>query len=119
MSSTTRALTNVLSRIPADIAEKALTDAVVAALRANDQLPPQAVVSVGHNRGPPLEFEPALYSIASFCQAHGVSRSALYKLWRLNIGPRVVKLGKAVKISREAAAQWRFERQAASDQAVA
>ena len=67
---------------------------------------------------PPLEAEPLFYGIAGFCEAHGISRSGLYALWRQGIGPKVIKLGKAVKISREAAAQWRAERQAATDQAA-
>ncbi len=99
--------------------EKELTRVIVAALHANTQLSPQAIAGVGHNRGPPLEGEPAMYTIEAFCAAHMISRSGLYALWRQGIGPRTVKLGRAVKVTRESAAQWRAERQLASDSEAA
>jgi hypothetical protein len=99
-----------------DFAKKALSDAFREALRPT-ALPSQATSGIGHNRGPPLEGEPALYTIAKFCQTHTISRSGLYALWRRGIGPKVIRLGRSVKITREAAVQWRAERQEATNAA--
>jgi len=99
------------------IREQELARVFAAVLHANTQLSSQATAGVGHNRGPP-EAEPALYTIEGFCKSHNVSRSLLYQLLRDGIGPRTIKLGRTVRISREAEIAWRAERQAASNQAA-
>jgi hypothetical protein len=63
--------------------------------------------------------ERATYTVAEFCSTHRMSRSALYKLWQMGIGPRYMRTGGKVLISVEAAADWRREREAASAQGAA
>jgi hypothetical protein len=53
----------------------------------------------------------AAYTIAEFCEAHRVSRSKLYQLWDAGVGPRIMRVGKKVIISSEAAADWRRARE--------
>jgi hypothetical protein len=57
-------------------------------------------------------------SIATFCTKHDISESFFFKLQSQGLGPAVMKLGKRVLISREAAARWRREREAASSAAA-
>jgi hypothetical protein len=59
----------------------------------------------------------AAYTLAEFCEAHRISRSELYKLWRLGIGPRRMKAGVKNLISIEAAADWRRQREASAAEA--
>ncbi|WP_186193809.1 hypothetical protein [Burkholderia gladioli] len=48
------------------------------------------------------------FSIEDFCKAHGpISRSYFYELVASGKGPRIMKLGRRVLISMEAAADWR------------
>ncbi len=50
----------------------------------------------------------AAYTIKEFCAAHGISASAYYEAQREGYGPREMRIGtKGVRISREAAADWR------------
>jgi hypothetical protein len=62
----------------------------------------------------------AAYTVPEFCIAHRVGRSALYKLWQEGKGPRRFQIGQGrssrVLISVEAAADWRREREAATQQ---
>ena len=60
----------------------------------------------------------ACYSIRTFCEDHAISRSMFYELINLGIGPRLTKIGKKVLITAEAAADWRREREAASNEAA-
>ena len=46
-------------------------------------------------------------TIAEFCAAHRISRTHLHNLHRSGKGPRIMKIGKRVLISLEAAADWR------------
>ena len=71
---------------------------------------------IGHNSGPPLEAEPPVYDIPGFCRAHLISWTGLYEQWRNEVGPKFFKVGTSVRITREAAAQWRRERESATDQ---
>ncbi len=50
-----------------------------------------------------------IYSIAEFCEAHGISRSLFYILLKKNLTPKLMKVGKRTLISQEAAAEWRRE----------
>jgi len=51
------------------------------------------------------------FSIFEFCLRHGISRSAFYNAIKAGQGPRLMKVGARVMISREAAEQWRRERE--------
>lgn len=53
------------------------------------------------------------YSIPQFCEQHNISRSFYFRLRDAGIGPREMRVGSRVLISREAAAAWRREREAA------
>ena len=62
----------------------------------------------------------ATYTIPEFCVAHRIGRSALYKLWSEGNGPRRIQIGDGrsskVLISVEAAADWRRDREEATQQ---
>jgi hypothetical protein len=64
----------------------------------------------------------AAYTIPEFCVSHRISRTALYGLWTAGKGPRRIQVGTGrsskVLISAEAAADWRREREAATEQKV-
>lgn len=46
-------------------------------------------------------------TIPQFCDAHNISRTHLYELIKAGKGPRLMKLGRRVLISAEAASEWR------------
>ncbi len=50
-----------------------------------------------------------VFDIKSFCDAHKISRSFLYKLIAEGNGPRLMKLGRRTLISAESAAEWRAQ----------
>ena len=54
------------------------------------------------------------FTIVEFCTAHGFSRGHFYKLVKLGIAPRTMRLGGRIAISQEAAADWRREREGAT-----
>jgi hypothetical protein len=60
----------------------------------------------------------AAYTIFEFCDAHRISRSKLYQLWREGCGPRAMRIGSKVLITCEAAADWRRERETTARQAA-
>ncbi len=48
------------------------------------------------------------FSIEQFCESHGnISRAYFYKLVASGLGPRLMRVGRRVLISQEAAADWR------------
>lgn len=47
------------------------------------------------------------YTVAEFCAEHRISRTYLHYLVKAGRGPRLMKLGRRVLISHEAAADWR------------
>jgi predicted DNA-binding transcriptional regulator AlpA len=51
--------------------------------------------------------EKPVLDIPDFCEAHGISRALLHKMWRNGTGPRIMKIGRRTLISTEAAAEWR------------
>jgi hypothetical protein len=60
----------------------------------------------------------AAYSIKEFCESHRISPSAYYEAKREGWAPREMRIGaKGVRISAEAAAEWRraMERRAAGE----
>ncbi len=65
--------------------------------------------------GLPRLFEPAAYSVDAFCRAHSISRSMFYALLRDGQGPRLMKIGARTLISREAAEDWRWARERATE----
>ena len=63
-------------------------------------------------RGPPSTYaEKDAFSVAEFCQRHGVSVQLFYKF--RDQMPATFRVGTRVLISREAAAEWRRERETA------
>lgn len=57
------------------------------------------------------------YSIAQFCDAHHISRTHLHNMCKAGRGPRMMKLGRRVLISAEAAADWRRQIEAETTKA--
>jgi hypothetical protein len=53
-------------------------------------------------------------SLATFCKRHSLSLSMFYKLAGQGLAPTTFKVGARTMISKESAAQWRREREAAS-----
>jgi hypothetical protein len=51
-------------------------------------------------------------TIPSFCESEAISESTYYKLKRLGKGPREMLIEGSVRISPEAKADWRREREA-------
>ncbi|HEY0833211.1 MAG TPA: hypothetical protein VGE72_04810 [Azospirillum sp.] len=51
-----------------------------------------------------------VFTVDEFCARHGLSKSELYRLWRTGQGPAVMRHGRWVRISWEAAAAWRAAR---------
>ena len=69
-------------------------------------------------RAPPNLYADA-YSIADFCKQHSISEAFYFQLQTDGLGPRIMKVGGRVLISREAAAAWRRKREAAAARKVA
>jgi hypothetical protein len=59
-------------------------------------------------------FEPQSYNVDGFCAAHSISKSALHLMWQEGTGPDVFYVGQRRMVSKEAAARWRQEREAAA-----
>jgi predicted DNA-binding transcriptional regulator AlpA len=51
--------------------------------------------------------EKATYTLAQFMEGHNVSRTHFYRLVKADLAPRVMRVGRRVLISAEAAAEWR------------
>ena len=61
----------------------------------------------------------ACFTINEFCAAHGgISRPFFYKLQSAGKGPRLLRLGRRVLITAEAAAEWRHAMEAAGSKEV-
>jgi hypothetical protein len=54
------------------------------------------------------------YSIHEFCERHRISLQLYYKLRQKRLTPVEFRVGTRVLISKEAAAEWRREREAAT-----
>jgi hypothetical protein len=54
------------------------------------------------------------YSIPEFCKRHGFSPAKYFQLAAAGEGPRIMRIGKRVLISSEAAAAWRRSREEAA-----
>ncbi len=51
------------------------------------------------------------YTIEEFCRAHGISRAHYFNIQKQGDGPRVMRVGTRVLVSKEAAADWRRARE--------
>jgi hypothetical protein len=58
-------------------------------------------------------------SIENFCELHGFSQDMFFKMQREGWGPDTIKVGARTLITREAAAKWRRQRQAAAGTSAA
>jgi hypothetical protein len=68
-------------------------------------------------RAPPLGAEVCAYSIPEFCRVHGgISQSYFHALVAKGKGPRLMKIGARTLISVEAAAEWRKQQEATTEQ---
>jgi predicted DNA-binding transcriptional regulator AlpA len=56
--------------------------------------------------------DPDAVSIENFCRRHSISTAWYYELRRRGRGPRELRIGRKVLITREAAAEWRRNREA-------
>jgi predicted DNA-binding transcriptional regulator AlpA len=54
------------------------------------------------------------YNVMEFCTRHGISRSAFYKAIDAKQAPKLMRVGKRILISKEAAEKWRREREQAT-----
>jgi hypothetical protein len=52
------------------------------------------------------------FSFEEFCNRHRICRATLYNLIKRGQGPAIMRVGSRVLISREAAFNWRREREA-------
>ena len=71
-------------------------------------------------RGPPNDEDDddaVVFTIRSFCRSHRISEAFYHKLCGMGLGPRVMRAGRRVLISKESAAEWRREREAAAEAA--
>jgi hypothetical protein len=83
--------------------------------RRKSRVRPPARRRSHRTRAPPDDDASAdAYSIAEFCRRHSISESFYFALQAAGEGPRVMKVGGRVLISREAAAAWRRRRERAA-----
>ncbi len=61
-----------------------------------------------------MDGEQDAFNIPEFCARHRISRAGLYNFWKAGTGPRYMMVGNRRRISREAAADWRRDREAAA-----
>lgn len=54
------------------------------------------------------------FTVEEFCSAHRVSRASFYNLVQRGLGPKTLRVGRRVLVSREAAEAWRRLMEAAS-----
>ncbi len=50
---------------------------------------------------------PSLMTVAAFCRDNSICRATFYALVAAGKGPKISKIGRATRISAEAAAEWR------------
>jgi hypothetical protein len=63
------------------------------------------------SKSPQRRTEAEAFSIDEFCELHRITRGFFNKLRTQGLGPRVMKVGRRVLISKEAAADWRRDRE--------
>jgi hypothetical protein len=76
---------------------------------------PQQETAMGISRARRNKMQPDTdaYSVEAFAQAHSISVGMFYKLRSQGLAPPTFKVGARTLITREAAARWRAEREAA------
>jgi hypothetical protein len=80
---------------------------------AIEPTPHDAPDSNASTKAKPIRGSPtALFSIKSFCVAHGISEGFYFELRKQGLGPHEMRLGARVFITFESAAKWRAEREA-------
>jgi hypothetical protein len=62
-------------------------------------------------RALPLADNPDALSIPQFCAQHNISQWLYFELQKAGCGPRTMRVGGRVLISRESAARWRRARE--------
>ena len=62
-------------------------------------------------RNPPKPPPADAYTISEFCQLHAISEAFYYKLQKAGDGPAIMHIGRATRISKEAAEAWRRSRE--------
>ncbi len=62
-----------------------------------------------------IDFEPKdAFTIREFCKRHNISPAFFHLLQKDGRGPRVMRIGARTLVSKEAAADWRRDREAAA-----
>jgi hypothetical protein len=74
----------------------------------------QSLVGSTAQPGGPPAGEADAYGLAEFCARHRISLQMYYKLAQQGLAPQTFNVGSRVLVSKEAAARWRAEREAAS-----
>lgn len=57
--------------------------------------------------------------IGVFCEKHSISEATFHRLVKANKGPRLMRLGKRVLITQDAAREWRARMEGTDTQAAA
>jgi hypothetical protein len=71
-------------------------------------------------RGPPTPIEEYLcFSVKKFCELNSISTAFYYLMRQRGIGPKEMRVGEKVLISRESAEQWRRDREAGNRELLA
>jgi len=63
--------------------------------------------------------EHSAWTISQFCARQSFSRGYFYKIKKLGLGPREMNVNGLIRITVEAEAEWKAEREAATAQTVA
>jgi hypothetical protein len=58
-----------------------------------------------------------VFTVAEFCEAHRISKTSYYEMKAAGLGPAEMIIGRARRISFEAAAKWRKAREKKSRKA--
>jgi hypothetical protein len=64
------------------------------------------------------DVEPLVYNVPRFCDSHEISRTQLFKRWKQGLSPRFYWQGRQRRITREAAAEYRIEREGESQSKI-
>ena len=56
----------------------------------------------------------ATYSVAEFCAVHGIGRTSFYEAIKAGRAPRLMRVGRRVLVTAEAASDWRRDMEAAT-----
>jgi hypothetical protein len=78
---------------------------------SKQRTPLAAQIALPDSTGPPLS---DCHTVAEFCSRNRISLAFYYKLRAQGLGPREIRLGTKVLITKEAAEAWRRAQEAAS-----